>query len=380
MADETSVPRIAFVLEQSLGHITHAQNLRQAVASAQEDKPGFIEPTYIEMAYADHSAAWSRLPLVRTNWSVRASLGARIALRNHGTLPDAAFFHSQITSLFSTGFMRHVPSVVSLDATPIQYDRMGALYGHAVDAEGLVSRLKKRMNERAFASAAHIVTWSQWTKDGLAEYGVAPEKVTVIPPGVDMDRWDFTHERAQHGTDGTFRLLFVGGDFARKGGETLLKAFAESPLLQSGNVQLDIVTKAEVSPNLPGIRVHRGLTPNSEALRGLFAQADLFVFPTEGDCLPLAILEALAAGLPIIATDVGAISEAVRDGETGIMIPAGDSDALANAIIHLKNNPALRQAMAVAARQLACERFDARKNYGQLLELLRNLAQKDQAS
>ena len=61
--------------------------------------------------------------------------------------------------------MRQVPSVVSLDATPLQYDALGAQYGHAPSGSGRVEALKKRLNQRAFAAAQHLVTWSQWAKN-----------------------------------------------------------------------------------------------------------------------------------------------------------------------------------------------------------------------
>lgn len=377
--------RIALVLEQSLGHVTHAQNLRRALAAAGEgDDAGAagagVEPIYIELPYDGITDWWARLPVVRGNWSARASLAARIALSKLSPAPDAAFFHSQVTSLFSVGFMRRVPSVISLDATPKQYDTMGALYGHAADSENsALDKAKTRMNVRAFAAARHLVTWSQWAKDGLAEYGVVPEKVTVIPPGVDTKLWDFAERRAElrvgeAANMQTRRLLFVGGDFARKGGETLLTAM-EQILARVANAQLDIVTKTDIAAQVPptlanAVRIHHGVTPNSDVLRDLFARADLFVFPTRGDCLPLAILEAAAAGLPIVATDIGAIGEAVLDNKTGRIVPIGNANALADATIGLLNNGALRQEMARAARRLACERFDAQTNYGRLVGLL----------
>jgi len=104
------------------------------------------------------------------------------------------------------------------------------------------------------------------------------------------------------------------------------------------------------------------------ALRALYATADLFVFPTRGDCLPLAVLEALASGLPVITTAVGALPEAVRDGETGAIIPVDDAAALRSAVEQLIANDTKRISMGHRARETAHSRFDAAHNYTQLVE------------
>jgi len=352
---------LGFALEYSLGHITHAQNLKRAM-----ERRADIAPTYVDLPYDGMTGAWTRLPGIRSNWSLRASLGAYLGLRGQVNQLGGALFHTQVTSLFSAGIMRRVPSVISLDATPLQYDALGAFYGHAPSANARIEAVKKRLNQRAFGAARHLVAWSQWAKDSLvADYGVPAEKVTVIPPGIDTDRWHF--DRAIKSADEPVNLLFVGGDFARKGGETLLAAFAGLP--PSLSAHLHIVTRTEgVGNNLPRVTVHRRIAPNSDALLGLFAAADLFVFPTRGDCLPLAIMEALAAGLPVITTAVGALPEAVTHGETGWVVPPDDPSALAEALAALTQNSEMRGRLAAQARVIAVQRFNSGSNYGRLLD------------
>ena len=356
---------LGFALEHSLGHTTHAQNLKRVLA----DRPD-IAPTYVDLPYDGLTGAWTRLPGVRSNWSLRASLGAWLGLRGRAGRLDGALFHTQVTALFSAGLMRHMPSVVSLDATPLQYDALGAFYGHAPSGSARIEALKKRLNQRAFRSAHRLVSWSQWAKDSLvADYGVPADKVTVIPPGIDTARWDFDRSAPR---PGPVHLLFVGGDFARKGGDTLLEAFARLP--RSLDVHLHVVTKTRgVGDGLPGVTVWHDVQPNSAPLLELFAQADLFVFPTRGDCLPLAVMEALAAGLPVITTAVGALPEAVTHGETGWVVPPGDPDALAGALAALASDGPQRARLARQARAVGRERFDAAKNYGRLVEAVREV-------
>lgn len=358
---------LAFALEHSLGHITHAQNLKRILAGDTS-----VHPTYVNLPYHETPGWWAKLPGVRSNWSVRASLGAYLALRPVARTMDAALFHTQVTSLFSAGLMRHLPSVVSLDATPLQYDRLGAFYGHVPSSSARLEAFKKRLNERAFAAARHLVTWSDWAKESVvADYGVSADKVSVIPPGIDTQRWRF--DRRPRPAGAPVNLLFVGGDFARKGGDALRAAFGQLPA--SVNAHLHVVTQTEnVGDGIANVTVHRGVAPNSETLLRLFGQADLFVFPTRGDCLPLAVMEALSAGLPVITTSVGALPEAVTHGETGWIVPPDDVPALAEAMGTLATDAGLRTRLGRTAREVACARFDAATNYKRLLDTVKGVA------
>lgn len=357
---------LGFALEYSLGHVTHAENLKRVLATEAS-----VRPTYVDLPYQNTPGWWAKLPGVRSNWSLRASLGAYLGLRPHAGSLQGALFHTQVTSLFSTGLMRRVPSVVSLDATPLQYDALGAFYGHAPSANRRLEDFKKRLNQRAFGSARRLVAWSEWAKASLvADYGVAADKIIVIPPGIDTQLWNFP-ARSQDSAR-PVNLLFVGGDFPRKGGDTLLAAFQNLP--EGAKARLHIVTKTEgVGEGVENVVVYRGLSPNSEPLRRLFAEADLFVFPTRGDCLPLAVMEALAASLPVITSAVGALPEAVQHGETGWVVPPDDADALAGALTMLIGDAGLRRQLSARAREVALERFDAATNYRRLIETVKSV-------
>lgn len=353
--------RLGFALEYSLGHTTHAQNLKRTLTQRSD-----IVPTYVDLPYDGISGAWTRLPGVRSNWSLRASLGAWLGMRRHIKHLDGALYHTQVTSLFAAGLMRQVPSVISLDATPLQYDALGAFYGHVPSSNPRLEALKKRLNQRAFGAARHLVAWSEWTKASLAaDYGVAPEKVSVVPPGIDTDLW--RRDRPARSA-GPLNLLFVGGDFPRKGGDTLLAAFK---CLPPGLAQLTIVTKTPNSgDNLANVTVRHDIQPNSEALLKLYSEADLFVFPTRGDCLPLAVMEALTSGLPVVTTTVGALPEAVTHGETGWIVPPDDPAALTDALQTLAGNRTLLARLSREAAVVGMERFNAATNYGRLIDIV----------
>jgi glycosyltransferase involved in cell wall biosynthesis len=353
--------RLGFVMEQTLGHVTHTQNFRQWV-----EKDPDVAPTWIPVSFykPDH---WSNAPLVRHNWTLRASLRARAQVQAvlRSERLDGLFFHTQVTALFAQRLMARIPTVVSMDATPLNFDSIGIPYDHRPSVLQPIEALKNALNRRTFNHAQRLITWHEWGKQSLVDhYGVNANKVDVIPPGIDMDRWNFHRPEP---VPGPVRLLFVGGDFRRKGGDTLLAAFRRDLM---SHCRLDIVTREDVTiQGLTNVTVHHGMAPNAPELMDLYARADVFIFPTLADTLPLAIMEAMASGLPVITTTVGALTEEVEDGVTGFLVPTSDAEALAEATMRLVSNPALRRDMGAAGRRTADRRFNGARNYPHVLSV-----------
>ncbi len=360
-----SPPRVAFVLEQTLGHITHAANLQSLITPNPRIRASFA-PIDFEV-----TGLPARVPGFG-NWTVRAGIRSRKAI--HGLLRDgpldAMFIHTQVPAVLAGDYLRRIPTIVSLDATPIQYDQLGSHYGHATGSPR-IERLKWRLNRECFRRAAIVVTWAEWTKAGLVDdYEVPADKIVVIPPGVDYARWsEVAREPTQ---DGPLRVLFVGGDLERKGGNVLVTAARR---LRDGgtDVHVDLVTRDDLAPE-PGITVHHGLTPNSPELIELYHRADVFCLPTLGDCLPMVLSEAGAVGLPLVATDVGAIGEIVRPDDTGLLVPVGDAEALAGALGRLAGDASLRRRLGDRAREVVEKDYNAATNADRLVELLVALA------
>lgn len=108
------------------------------------------------------------------------------------------------------------------------------------------------------------------------------------------------------------------------------------------------------SLNLEERIIWRGYLPSSA---GSLSRAGLFVLASRSEAFPRSILEAMRAGLPVIASDVGGVAEALTDGESGLLVPPGDPEALAAALERLLKNAPLRQRMGLAARQSFYSRF-----------------------
>ena len=345
-------------MEQTLGHVTHSGNLERALAS--ED---WITGEIARLPF--EPAGLGRLPGLR-NWSLRASLMTRATLSRRvrrGGL-DGVFIHTQVASLLSVGLMRSLPTVLSLDATPRNFDDVGHAYGHR--RWGVFREAGKALvNRRAFMAACALVTWSKLAADSLtSDYGVPRARVHVIPPGVDTERF-----RPAKGLrpDGPIRVLFVGGNFGRKGGEDLLAAMQGLP-----KAELDVVTESSVAPGPLGVRcrVHTGLHPGDNALLELYRRADIFALPSRGDCLPQVLAEAAAVGLPLVATSTGAMGEIVTDGLNGFLVRVGSPADLRAALWALVERPDLRRAMGRQSLALARRHHDAMVNHRRIFELM----------
>jgi glycosyltransferase involved in cell wall biosynthesis len=168
------------------------------------------------------------------------------------------------------------------------------------------------------------------------------------------------------------RLLFVGNDFARKGGHDLVAVFSQHLV---GRCELDVVSNDALNlPKLPGLRNRRGLNHESSEWLALFEDADVFVMPTHEDCLPMAYIEAATAGLPIVGTSVMSVPEVVRDGVNGLAVTSGDRAALAQVVARLLGDPALRKRFGESSRRLVESEFHPIINHGPLTKIFRESA------
>ncbi len=339
---------IAYVMEQTLGSITHYQNLRREESVSEGGSPLWIPIEYQA----------SRLP-----WTLTASWLARRALAPVLKDVDGVFMHTTTIAPLSVDYFKKKPTVLSSDGTPLNKRGVRGAYG--LKEEGrLLEQAKRSLYRKVFGAAAGLVAWSSWTKRSFVEdYGCREEDVAVIPPGIDLNAFsvgDRSHELP--------RILFVGGDFERKGGDFLVDVFRRR---LRGRAELILVTRGQVSDE-PGISVHRNVQANSREVHELYGTSDLFVLPTRADCYPLACMEALAAGLPIVATRVGGIPDMVNEGVTGHLFDVDDGAALGDLLESLVSDAACRRRMTESCREEALRRFDARDNARRLFEFVRS--------
>ncbi len=354
--------KATFVLEKHIGHRTFAENLHRFIAPRTD-----LQTSWVDVTYEQPGTVWNRLPLPE---KVRGPLNGRSQIRTglQQNPADVAIFNTQVPAALAGRMAQSQPSFLCTDITPRQYDEMADHYNHTADADGPLSYVKHRLNQRLFQSATRLLPWSSWVANSMVnDYHVNPSRITVLPPGVDLDSWQ-PHPKPKQ--NGPLNVLFVGGDFYRKGGETLLDAFNTLP---AGTAVLHLVTRSQI-PESENVCVYGNMQPNTPELLALYAQADVFVLPTRAEAFGIAAVEAAASGLPVIATRVGGLVDIVRDGQTGFLLPPNDVIGLHDRLCLLAQDPARRRQMGRAARQHAEQKFDAHRNAEKLVEMVMETA------
>jgi glycosyltransferase-like protein len=198
-----------------------------------------------------------------------------------------------------------------------------------------------------------------WVERLAREYGVA---AGLVPNGVDPRRFRPPRDAAERararraaGVGDRFTVLTVGGIEPRKGSITLLESFAklreavpDALLLIAGGTTLfdyrhELARFAERAGEL-GVTEHvwRLGALEQEEMERLFRAADAFAFPSVKEGFGLAALEAVAAGLPLVASDLDVFQGFLTDGESALLVPVGDADALAAALARIAHDEALR--------------------------------------
>lgn len=351
-------PRLLFGAYMAGGNATILQNL-QDVVSARPD----VDADWLRIEMDAESARLDRRPRRSIlPGTIRNSLvtGERIAALERGARPfDAAYFFQQTICMFLWRFRRRVPYLIALDGTPLWYAKNDLWYAQPrFDPTTLPSRLKHELTRRVYAGAFHLLPLSWSCRDSLMEdYGIPAARITVVPPGIDLARYAAPDRAVPRPPGLPFNVLFVGADFKRKGGD-LLVALASQPEFQ--DVQFNLVTRSYQGPALPNVRVHDGLTTNSEPMLRLYREADAYLLPTRADSHAIASLEAMAMGLPVVTCPVGGVVDVVEDGKTGYLVARDDLQALAGHLRRLRADAGLRLALGQAARRRVEERFEAR--------------------
>ena len=214
----------------------------------------------------------------------------------------------------------------------------------------------------------------------LAATFLPAERLSVIPSNVDATQFNQNGDK-QSTKDDVVRVLFVGGlDPFRKGVFDLLDAAVivvkTNPnvrFVMSGGDSFQEVQKRWHQLELDSHIEFVGWIPEDQKT-SVYQSADILVLPSHNEGLPYVIIEALASGLPIVASSVGGIPEVVIHGEHGYIIEPGDSQSLAEHILSLAGDPELRQTMSERNRRRALEHYSSHAAFGRLERLFDELA------
>jgi glycosyltransferase involved in cell wall biosynthesis len=213
------------------------------------------------------------------------------------------------------------------------------------------------MQRAAYACAHVIVANARAAADRLRVEQVAEHKVAIVPNGLDVGC--FTVRRVQAPVR---RVVMVANLRPEKGHDVLIDA-ASHVLRRFHDARFEVVGSGPEHRRLIALANEHGVSHavsfigHCEAVPEQLATADVFVLPSRSEALPNALLEAMAAGLPVVASAVGGILEVLEDGKTGLLVPAGDSQALAGALSRLMADAALAERLGAAARAYVETRY-----------------------
>ncbi|MBO3839438.1 MAG: GT4 family glycosyltransferase PelF [Thermoproteota archaeon] len=201
----------------------------------------------------------------------------------------------------------------------------------------LINTYEKTVSRWIIQSSDKIIAVSNSVMKHAFSLGAASSKIKVIPNGVDLDEFKPRREFKRIGVE---KIIFVGRLFPNKGVQYLVKA-APIVLAKHPRVEFVIVGRgpmeAELRNMVKRLNVEHafkflGIVPS---IPEVMSQCDIFVRPSLTEGMPLTILEAMACGLPVIASKIPGSSEVVKDGETGILVETGNVEQLSSAIIKL---------------------------------------------
>jgi glycosyltransferase involved in cell wall biosynthesis len=241
--------------------------------------------------------------------------------------------------------------------------------------ERAVCRVSNGLADRVMVNARAV------GRNVVAAEGCRPDRVTVVPNGIDVPRVDAAVQHRVAPPLAGDRPLVIGtiGRLAEKKGqndllEAAARVFEHKPtarlcLVGDGPLRASVEARASEL----GIRDRvdfAGTIP--DGVRKL-ADFDVFVLPSHMEGMSNGLLEAHAAGLPVVATDVGGNAEVTLDGETGLVVPPRDPLALGDAILRMVKDPARARAMAAAGRERIAAEFTVQRMVSRLEQLYAGL-------
>ncbi len=231
-----------------------------------------------------------------------------------------------------------------------------------------------------FKTADHFAVISTYLKDYLISYGIQPQRIHVIPNGVDTALFsEKTVPQSPRFGGADSKIIMTVSRLAEKNGiADLIDGFALlGEQKTTGNLQLVIIGTGPLADILEAKaralscaeRIHFSGEVPYENLPGYLSMADVFVRPSLSEGLGTAFLEAMAVGVPVVGTAVGGIPDFLRDGETGVFCRPRDPQSVAVAIERILSDEMLRERIVTNAHALVNERYQ----WQQIAEQFRNL-------
>ena len=333
-------------------------------------KAGFMQPIVLNGVHFTPIHSTDRLfPL--DNWSFNRSLTKRVenieadvfeahAVSGYG-IPKTLKKHNN-----KKPFIHTIHGVLADEYEQAKRNGYQTLRGRIANL--FMNHLAKLEAETA-KNASIIVTISKYSVEKIQHYyDVDSEKIRIVPNGVDVEAFKPLENQAELKKQFSLGqgpcVLFVGNLIPRKGlpflveaAKKIVKHQPETKFLIAGvgplkNYLINIIQDAKLTTNF----MFMGRV-NEKILPALYNCADVFVLPSIQEGQGIVLLEAQASGIPVVGFDIGGVKEAVRNGETGLLVKAEESEALADSLIKLLDERDLRQRMGVNGRKFVVDNF-----------------------
>jgi len=291
------------------------------------------------------------LPMVLVGTDALA-LGVPRALDEVG--PDLVHIHSPLTfiSTETAAVSGKVPMVVTYHGDYHKTSRLG----------NVVKFFRNRFQlPYVLRNTSTVIALSRSDRRLLCGYGIDPEMIEIVNPGLDTDR--FKCELPPGGFK-VRRILYVGRIVYEKGIRELIASFAALCEQEEG-VELQVAGDGEALDEMKTLTVELGIEDRVSFLGWVeheemvehYKRAMMVVLPSFSEGMPYALLEGMAAGRPVIASDVSGMRELVDDGTNGLLFDIADVDALTEAMLTLSRDPAECERMGRNGRELVCSSF-----------------------
>lgn len=313
-------------------------------------------------------ATVDRLPMVRSV-DPRQDGAATVAMRRLLSRHGVRLVHSHTAK---AGAVTRVAAAAMANRPRMVHTFHGHVFGgyFSPRAESFFAQVERRLARRA----DRLIAVSAEVRDALLDLGIGrPTQYEVLPPGVDLQPYlDVTAPtgqlRATLGIGADEPLVGVAARLAPiKDHGLLLDAMAELPgvhLAVLGHGERRAALEAKVSAL--GIRGRVHFTGWCHDMAGVLADLDIAVLTSRNEGTPMSLIEASAAGLPIVATRVGGVADVVIQDRTGLLVPPGDAGAVAAALRCLLNDPRRGRELGRAGRFHVTERFGLRASLDSL--------------
>jgi glycosyltransferase involved in cell wall biosynthesis len=291
---------------------------------------------------------------------VVAQYAADAARKISSVAPDLVF--APAGSTFAWNVPDGIPLVYASDAT---FRLVENYHPHYRDLSRAARETAEGLERKTIARADLVLYPSEWAAESaIRDYGADRSRVHVIPWGANLEEVPDRASVLACRRLGPCRLLFIGANWQEKGADMAVKTLVE---LRGSGVEAELVICGCIPPRpvtQDGLTIIPYLDKNDREQRNrleqLYRDADFFLLPTRADCYGIVFCEAAAHGVPSVAPTTGGVPSAIRDGETGILLPPNATKAdYATAISEIFANPD----RLARLRQSSRDAFEDRLNW-----------------